>query len=45
MARRNGTRGTYYFESGWVIWYNGLSAREKANAIAKYGKIVRFIPD
>lgn len=44
MARTT-TRGTYYFESGAVIWYNGLSAREKHNAVMKYGKIIRFIPD
>lgn len=44
MARTT-TRGLYYFENGEVIWYNGLSARERRNAIAKYGRIIRFIPD
>jgi len=41
---KNITRGWYTFEDGTQVWYNGLSAREKKNAIAKYGKIVKFIP-
>lgn len=38
------TRGWYIFKSGAQVWFNGLSAREKKNAIAKYGEIVKFIP-
>lgn len=43
MAKNN-TRGWYTFENGMQIWYNGLSARERAAAIRKYGRIIRFTP-
>ncbi len=42
MARQ--TRGWYIFADGTEIWVNGFSAREKANYIARHGKIVRYIP-
>ena len=41
---KNSTRGWYFFEDGTQAWYNGLSAKERANAIRKYGRIVRFVP-
>ena len=43
MARTNNTRGWYYFADGTEVWFNGLSAREKANEIRRHGAIVRFI--
>ena len=36
--------GTLVFESGLRIWVNGLSKREEAAYVRRYGKIVRFIP-
>lgn len=36
------TRGWYLFADGTQVWYNGLSAREKKNAIATHGKILKF---
>jgi len=42
MARN--TRGWYWFEDGTQVWFNGLSAREKAVEIRKHGKIVKFLP-
>lgn len=42
MAKK--TQGWYYFEDGYVAWFYGLSAREKANEIRKHGKIVKFNP-
>lgn len=41
MAKR--TQGWYTFEDGYVAWFHGLSAREKANEIRKHGRIVKFI--
>lgn len=41
MARN--TRGWYYFQDGSQIWFNGLSAQEKACQIRKHGKIIKFI--
>lgn len=43
MAKR--TKGWYYFTDGTCAWFNGLSAREKANEIRKHGKIIQFISD
>lgn len=40
----NKTRGTYYFEDGYVTWVNGMSGTEKKNLIRQHGKIIRFIP-
>lgn len=39
---KNSTRGWYLFENGMEIWYNGLSARERAAAIRENGRILRF---
>lgn len=41
---KNTTRGWYLFENGMEIWFYGLSARERAAAVRKYGKIIRFTP-
>lgn len=41
MARR--TQGWYTFADGYVAWYHGLSASEKAIEIRKHGKIVKFV--
>ncbi len=43
MARGNQTRGWYWFADGSQAWFNGLSAREKANEIRKHGAIIRFM--
>lgn len=43
MARTK-TRGWYTFSDGSQAWFNGLSAREKANEIRKHGQIVKFVP-
>ena len=39
------TRGWYFFEDGTEVWFNGFSAREKANEVRKHGRVVRFIPN
>ncbi len=37
------TRGWYYFEDGFTVWFNGLSIQEKRCEIRKHGKIIKFI--
>lgn len=39
---KNATRGWYTFADGSYIWYNGLSAREKAWEIREHGAILKF---
>jgi hypothetical protein len=41
MARK--TQGWYTFADGYVAWFHGLSANEKAIEVRKHGKIVKFV--
>ena len=38
------SKGWYIFNSGVMRWFNSLSARERKEAMAKYGDIIKFIP-
>jgi hypothetical protein len=44
MAKKNSSRGIYYFADGTNAWYYGLSAAEKRALIRAHGAILRFIP-
>jgi hypothetical protein len=44
VKKTDKTRGWYYFEDGTVEWFLGLNRHEKANAVRKHGKVVRFVP-
>lgn len=41
---KNKTQGWYTFENGMVVWFAGLSVRERQYAVKKYGKILKFEP-
>ena len=44
MAKKNSSRGIYYFADGTNAWYYGLSASEKRQLIKLHGAIIKFIP-
>ena len=38
------SKGWYIFAIGNKYWFNGLTAKERKEAMAKYGDIIKFIP-